>query len=155
MITRIIGSFVLFALLPACGPKDVQPASPAGTPAEPAAEPAPETAGAEESPAAESEDFSTPAGTVEVFILACVGKDADLLSRCFSENAEGEFKPIVVKTASDEDLEELKAMFEGASVGETTMGADGATASVKVNLAEGNENIKLVREGDVWKIVGF
>jgi hypothetical protein len=151
MIMRFIVTFVFLALLPACGPKDVQPASPAGTPAEPAAE----NTGGDEAPAAESEDFSTPAGTVEVFILACIAKDADLLSRCFSENAEGEFKPIVVKTASDEDLEELKAMFEGASVGETTMSPDGATASVKVNLAEGDEKIKLAREGDVWKIIGF
>jgi hypothetical protein len=151
MAMRFIGLFVLLAFLPACGPKDAAPAIPAAAPAAPAEE----TEGAEEAPAAESEDFSTPEGTVEIFILASLGKDTDLLSRCFSKNAEGEFAPLVEKTASDDDLEELKAMFEGASVGETTVGADGTTATVKVNLADGDEKIKLAREGDSWKIVGF
>lgn len=151
MAIRITGSIMLLALLSACGPKDAAPVSPADTPAAPAEE----SKTAEEAPAAESEDFSTPAGTVEIFILACIDKNEDLLSRCFSENAEGEFKPVVLKTASDEDLEELKAMFEGASAGETAMDADGTTASVEVNLADGKETIKLAREGDVWKIIGF
>lgn len=103
-------------------------------------------------------DFCRPEAAVQTFISACADKDAALLARCFSADAEGEFSAIVEGTASEKDLDELHEMFDGAEVAEAAIGAEAETATVRVNLTmEGrpNEDLKLVKEGEEWKIQGF
>jgi hypothetical protein len=103
-------------------------------------------------------DFCRPEAAVQTFISACAKKDTELLARCFSADSEGEFQPIVEGTASDKDLDELQEMFDGAEVAEASIGADEETATVRVNLtleSRPHEDIKLVKEGEEWKIQGF
>jgi len=103
-------------------------------------------------------DFCRPEAAVQTFISACAKKDTALLARCFSADAEKEFSAIVDGTASEKDLGELQEMFDGAEVGEAAIGADAETATVRVNLTledRPNEDLKLVKEGEEWKIQGF
>jgi hypothetical protein len=95
---------------------------------------------------------------VQTFISACAAKDASLLSRCFSADPEGEFLPILEGTASEKDLDELQKMFDGAQVAEATIGDEAETATVRVDLTledRPHEDLKLVKEGEEWKIQGF
>ena len=101
-------------------------------------------------------DFSTPGSAARSFFEACASRDRDRLAECFSASAEGEFKPIVDKSASDESLAELSEMFREAEVVEEKI--DGDRARVRVSLKwEGRkeETLYMVREQGRWVISGF
>jgi hypothetical protein len=100
--------------------------------------------------------FGSPEDAVKSFISAANAKDAEALSKCFSSTCQGEFKKLLNKTASAEDLAELAEMFKGASVGEAK--TEGNSSKVEVKLPEhprGSEKLDVVKEGDAWKIQGF
>ena len=103
-------------------------------------------------------DFSTPEAAVGTFIRGCAEKDVEILSQCFSNDAEKEFSGIIAKEVNEKDLNELEQMFGRASVTEAVMKAGGMSAAVKVKLEwEGrpDETLTVVKEGADWKIQGF
>ena len=140
---------VLLALV-ACTKPEAEVAHPdAAPPAVDDGAPAPNEAACE---------FCRPEAAVQTFIGACAAKDMALLARCFAADAAKEFSVIVEGTISEEDLGELQEMFAGAEVAEVTVGADEASATVRVNLtleSRPHEDLKLVKEGEEWKILDF
>lgn len=125
---------------------------------EPDASPSEPAKGESGGGATAAERWGSPEATAKTFIDAAVKKDADLLSKSFSAKSEGEFKPLAEKTATQEQLDELKTMFDGASVTGTEISADGTQASVDVDLpksARKKETLNLLKEGEAWKIQGF
>lgn len=94
-------------------------------------------------------DYASPEATVKTLIAACADKDKAALAACFSESSEGEFRPIIEQTATDEMWNEFFDLFKGATV----TGSDGDKVNVK--LTKRDETIGLKKEGDVWKIMGF
>ena len=103
-------------------------------------------------------DFSTPEAAVSTFIRGAAKKDIEILSQCFSSDAEKEFHAIIAKDVSEKDLGELEQMFGRASVTEAVMKAGATSAAVKVKLEwEGrpDETLNVVKEGADWKIQGF
>lgn len=100
--------------------------------------------------------FSTPEAAVLIFIRAAIQRDADTLSRCFSQHAAGEFRPLREKRATPEMLAELANMFTSATV--TNVDVTGDRAQVQVllpNDPRGRETLTLEREGGQWRIVDF
>lgn len=139
---------------PAPVPADppAQSAGPAATPAPtPTAAPTPLPSGASPGPAA---DFSSPRAAVQTLIAAAAARDAQLLSQCFAETAAKEFAPLRARTASVRELDDLAALFEGATVTEERAKVN-RTATVAVKLRSRNEEIELVRDGDRWQVVDF
>ena len=102
-----------------------------------------------EEPAKPAADYSSPEATVKTLIDACAKKDKAAVAACFSKSSEGEFRPIIEQTASDEMWTEFFDLFKGAKV----TGSDGDKVSVK--LTKRDETIGLKKEGDIWKVMGF
>ncbi|MFH1437136.1 MAG: hypothetical protein ABIJ56_15620 [Pseudomonadota bacterium] len=155
---RFVTFIVLSLVLIGCTKKNqkVDPDPDEITHSSPAAEP-PDPGPAAPADAADL-DFSTPEAAVNTFIRGAAKKDIDILSQCFSSDAEKEFAGILEKDASEKDLVELEQMFGRASVTETVMKAGGTSAAVKVKLEwEGrpDETLNVVKEGSGWKIQGF
>lgn len=100
--------------------------------------------------------LSTPEAAVLVFIRAAVQRDADTLSRCFSQRAAGEFRPLLNKNATPEMLGELAQMFSNATVTNVDVMGDRAQVQVRLpNHPRGSETLSLEREGGQWRIVDF
>ena len=105
---------------------------------------------------AQEPDFSTPEATVNTFLQAIASTDIDLLSECFSVNAEEEFTPIREKKVSESDWTELQELFDGAEITDTAIAEDDESATVHLKgVKRRAEALYLVREGDGWKIRGF
>ena len=137
---------LLIVVLACCSP----PAATAPPPAEPGL-----PGGLE---LARDPELAGPEDAVLTFIEAAAGKDADVLSQCFSSRSEKEFQAILEGKVSADDLSQIADMFTGASIVKTTLSPDGVTAVVKVKLEwEGREfeEIKVHAEGSAWKITGF
>ena len=101
-------------------------------------------------------DFTSPEAVVKTMIAAIDARDADLLSKCFSSEAKGEFTALREKRVSESDWVEMKRMFDGALVGETFLRPDDPNrAVVSVQLKSRAERISVVKEGRGWGIVGF
>jgi hypothetical protein len=149
--TPVMRALAISALLalPACAGAGAGSAPPAAPSPEPPAETPEKTGGA---------DFSRPESAVATFIDACTAKDAELIAQCFSTHADGEFAALARGEAGEEDLEELKRMFEGASIVDTTMAQDESSAVVRVKLqweGRNHEDLVLADEGGAWKIRSF
>lgn len=100
--------------------------------------------------------FSTPDAAVTTFFEAAETKDVEVLSVCFSKNSDGEFRSLVEKTTSDEMLDELRDMFQGATITSTDASDQEAVVEVALpNFDRGEETLNLVKEGDAWRIRGF
>lgn len=99
-------------------------------------------------------DFSTPEDAVKTLVKAAEAKDLDLLSKCFSQEAAGEFQSIVDKSVSPEQLNEFAEFFGGAVVGTAKMNED-SIAYVPVTLTSRDENITMTKEGNDWKVLDF
>jgi len=112
-------------------------------------DPAPEDPKPVAEPAKPAADYSSPEATVKTLIDACANKDKAAVAACFSKSSEGEFKPIIEQTASDEMWTEFLDLFNGAKV----TGSDDDTVNVK--LTKRDETIGLKKEGDEWKVMGF
>ncbi len=100
-------------------------------------------------------DFSTPQAAVESLISAAVARDAELLSKCFADNAPGEFAKLRDKTASQKDLDELAEFLQDGKITESVIADQGDAAQVQVKLKSRDESIKMTKVGDQWKIVDF
>ncbi|MFQ5723097.1 MAG: hypothetical protein ACE5G6_01295 [Terriglobia bacterium] len=100
-------------------------------------------------------DFRTPEATVRTFFRASATMDRELLSRCFSSQAAGEFTGLIEQTASDDELEQLRKMFDGAQITDVRVDESVGKAAVAVNLRSRRELLYLVKEGEEWKIVDF
>jgi hypothetical protein len=98
-------------------------------------------------------DFSTPKGAVQTLITAATAKNADLLSKCFADDAAEEFKALKNKTAPQKDLDDLAALFKGATV--TKEDIQGSKATVSVKCATRDEEIELTRTPGGWRVVDF
>jgi NAD(P)-dependent dehydrogenase (short-subunit alcohol dehydrogenase family) len=94
-------------------------------------------------------DYSSPEATVRTLIKACAEKDKAAVAACFSKAGEGEFRPIIEQTASDEMWTEFFELFNGAAV----TGSDGDKVDVK--LSKRDEQINVAKEGGDWKVMGF
>ena len=94
-------------------------------------------------------DYSSPEATVKTLIKACADQDKAAVAACFSKSSEGEFRPIIEQTASDEMWTEFFDLFKGAEL----TGSDGDKVDVK--LTKRDETIGLKKEGDEWKVMGF
>lgn len=99
-------------------------------------------------------DFSTPKKTVETFFIAASKSDSEILSQCFADTAESEFKRIKDKEVPAEGLQELAALVEGAEIGDSIV-QENNDALVRVKFKGRDEEISLVDTDDGWKIVGF
>lgn len=157
MTHRMLVLFAVLAalLLPlACGSKSDGGGgeAPAGGQAEAAAG---EEAGGK--PADAEADFSSPEAAARTFFRACADKDEDLLSRCFSPDAPGEFGAIVEKKVDEKMLGELASMFQDASVVSSEKDGEGeARVKVKLpNFRRGEETLRMVEKDGAWKILDF
>ena len=98
-------------------------------------------------------DLSSPESTINTLIKASSEKDEDGLSVCFSKQSAGEFKSIVDKKLSQNDLNELKEMFGNAKI--ISSNIEGSNANVSIQLVNREENIMMVKENNDWVIVDF
>ena len=98
-------------------------------------------------------DQSTPEATIKTLIDVSSKKDKQGLSLCFSKQSAGEFKSIVNQTLSDDDLTELKEMFENAKILSTRI--DGTRAVVSIHLTKRDEEISMAKENENWVILDF
>jgi len=102
---------------------------------------------------AQKYDRSSPEATFKTLITASIEKDKEGLSLCFSEESAGEFERIVNRSLSEEDLNELKEMFENATIKSTKIHGDHALLSVKLSIRD--EEISMRKENDNWVILDF
>lgn len=98
-------------------------------------------------------DLSSPTSTINTLIKASSEQDEDGLSVCFSKQSASEFKSIVDKKLSKEDLKELKEMFGNAKIISSNIEGSRATVSIQLEMRE--ENIMMVKENNDWVIVDF
>jgi hypothetical protein len=98
-------------------------------------------------------DLSSPESTINTLIKASSEKDKNGLSLCFSKQSAGEFKSIVDKTLSEKDLNDLKEMFENATIKSSKI--DGSYASISVKLPQRDEEILMIKENENWVILDF
>jgi hypothetical protein len=150
--------YLLLALLAGCSGAASDSNQPASAPAADAAQQLGEIAAESETPPAEAAshgDFSTPTVAVKTFIAAAAARDAEILSRCFDESAPGEFAKLRDKSASQEDLDGLAMFVDGAQVMEERIEPGEMTAVVSVKLQTRDEEFKLAKTADGWKIVDF
>ena len=99
------------------------------------------------------EDFSTPRAAVETFFAAAAARDADVLSRCFSEDSPREFESARKKQIPSEGLDHLAKEFGVGKVVDVKQNETKAVVEVKLNSRD--ETIHMVMTVGGWKIRDF
>ena len=100
-------------------------------------------------------DFSTPTGAVKTLIAAAESRDVETVSQCFATSADGEFANLRSRSASAEEFADFVGFVGGASVGGQRIAITGASALVAVTFKTRDEEIRLTKTDDGWKVVGF
>ena len=100
-------------------------------------------------------DLSSPESCINTLVKASSEKDKNGLSLCYSKQSPGEFQSIVNKNLTDNDLDEIKEMFENITIKSTTIEGNNATISIKFSKIDRDEEIKMVKENENWVILDF
>ena len=101
--------------------------------------------------------FSSPTAVVETWFSAGAAGDKDLLSKCLSSNAPGEFDVIRNKSASAEQYDEFSKQVKEEDpkvTGVEMRGENEAIVFVKF-ASGGDESIRVEKSGDGWLIVDY
>ena len=101
--------------------------------------------------------FSSPTAVVETWFSAGAAGDKDLLSKCLSSNAPGEFDEIRNKSGSAEQYDEFSKQVKEEDPKVTGVEMRGENeAIVFVKFSSGSdESIRVEKSGDGWLIVDY
>ena len=99
-------------------------------------------------------DFSTPTAAVKTLLAAAAAGDTATVSQCFAANADREFAPLMDHSATPMQFQEFADFLTDASVGTERVAVNGGSALVAIALRTRDEEIRLTRSDNAWKIVG-
>lgn len=141
--------YLLILFVVGCNSPQPQPTT-TSTPSQPAQT---QTPAASATPAAAELDLSTPEAGAKAFVEAAQKMDKEMLSKCVSESAAGEFQGLRTGEVPDDELKGLAEMMNGAEVGEAKV--EGDKAQVAVKLTERDETFTMMKGESGWTLLDF